>query len=73
MHRDEPLCKADTHVWRRHESERNQRVSRYSLCDCQRKQFKDVGHGEVYEVVYFNSNGLLVPGSGPRTRGVGTD
>jgi hypothetical protein len=48
MHHDEPLCKPDAHVWRRHESERNQRVSRYSLCDCQRKQFKDVGVNATY-------------------------
>ena len=48
-------------------------ASRGSLCDCQRRQFKDVAHGESYEVVYFNSNGLFVPGTGPRTRGVGND
>jgi hypothetical protein len=27
--------------------------------------------GEVYDVAYFNSNGLIVPSTGPRTRGVG--
>jgi hypothetical protein len=67
------LCKPELHVWRRHESELNRRVSRYSLCDCTEKQFGQMASGEVYEVVYFNSNGLLVPGTGPRTRGAGGD
>lgn len=73
MYHDAPLCKPDAHVWRRHESERHDRVSRYSFCDCHRKQFRDIASGESYEIAYFNANGLIVPGSGPRTRGIGND
>jgi hypothetical protein len=69
MTRTPSLCAPTHHVWRRHESEMNRRLSRHSFCDCMGKQFGHVAVGESYEVVYFNSNGLIVPGIGPRTRG----
>ena len=65
------LCTPTLHTWRRHESERNNRLSPSSFCDCMGKQFRQVAMGELYNVAYFNSNGLIVPGTGPRTRGVG--
>jgi hypothetical protein len=71
--RSESLCKPDLHVWRRHESERHRRISPHSPCDCAGKLFKDVAHGDMYEIVYFNANGLVIPGTGPRLRGVGKD
>jgi hypothetical protein len=70
MTRSPSLCIPPLHVWRRHESERTHRVSPSSFCDCTAKQFRQLAMGERYDVAYFNANGLIVPGAGPRTRGV---
>ena len=73
MIRSPSLCTSTLHVWRRNESERQRRLSPVSFCDCMGKQFRQVAVGEQYEVAYFNTNGLIVPGTGPRTRGTGGD
>jgi len=73
MIRKPSLCTSILHVWRRHETERNRRPSPVSFCDCMEKQFRQVAIGELYDVAYFNANGLIVPGTGPRTRGTGSD
>jgi len=71
--RETALCHADVHVWRRHDRERHQPLSRYAVCDCDGRRFGEVAPGEFYEVVFFNANGLLLPGDGPHRRGVGKD
>ena len=46
MTRSPSLCPSTSHVWRRHESERDRRLSPVSFCDCWGKQFAQVAMGE---------------------------
>ena len=70
MTRSPSLCTSTSHVWRRHESERDRRLSPVSFCDCGERQFAQMASGERYDVAYFNANGLILQGRGLRTRGV---
>ena len=73
MARSESLCRPNLHVWRRQDSERHRRISPHSFCDCMDKRFGDVAHGDSYDVAYVDPSGVLMPRTGPRTRGVGND
>jgi hypothetical protein len=37
------------------------------------RHFREVIHGEKYDIAYVDSSGVLLPGTGPRTRGVAND
>jgi hypothetical protein len=37
------------------------------------EHFREVGQGERYDVVFVDSNGVLLPGTGPRTLMWGND